>query len=79
MPLPTKEEALDFYTRKLRFGVAEDNKLSLLVRLPDNHEFSRPMTVLAGVVVHASRRRSLGLPGSAPNAVSETLALTTDS
>ena len=39
-----QDEALDFYTKKLRFEVAEDHKLGdyrcLLVRLPDNHEFS---------------------------------------
>ena len=39
-----QDEALDFYTKKLGFEVAEDHKLGdyrwLLVRLPDNHEFS---------------------------------------
>jgi lactoylglutathione lyase len=38
-----QDEALDFYTKKLGFEVAEDNKLGeyrwLLVRLPDNKEF----------------------------------------
>jgi catechol 2,3-dioxygenase-like lactoylglutathione lyase family enzyme len=38
-----QDEALDFYTEKLGFEVAEDNKLGnyrwLLVRLPDNREF----------------------------------------
>jgi catechol 2,3-dioxygenase-like lactoylglutathione lyase family enzyme len=38
-----QDEALDFYTKKLGFEVAEDNKLRdyrwLLVRLPDNKEF----------------------------------------
>jgi catechol 2,3-dioxygenase-like lactoylglutathione lyase family enzyme len=39
-----QDEALDFYTKKLGFEVAEDNKLGdyrwLLVRLPDSHESS---------------------------------------
>ena len=39
-----QDEALDFYTKKLGFEVAEDHKLGdyrwLLVCLPDNHEFS---------------------------------------
>jgi catechol 2,3-dioxygenase-like lactoylglutathione lyase family enzyme len=38
-----QDEALYFYTEKLGFEVAEDNKLGnyrwLLVRLPDNREF----------------------------------------
>jgi catechol 2,3-dioxygenase-like lactoylglutathione lyase family enzyme len=38
-----QDEALEFYTTKLGFEVAEDNKLDdhrwLLVRLPDNKEF----------------------------------------
>jgi catechol 2,3-dioxygenase-like lactoylglutathione lyase family enzyme len=38
-----QDEALEFYTRKLGLGVAEDSKLGdyrwLLVRLPDNKEF----------------------------------------
>jgi len=38
-----QDEALEFYTRKLGFEVAEDSKLGdyrwLLVRLPDNKEF----------------------------------------
>jgi len=38
-----QEEALEFYTKKLGFEVAEDNKMGdyrwLLVRLPDNQEF----------------------------------------
>jgi lactoylglutathione lyase len=38
-----QDEALEFYTKKLGFEVAEDNKLGdyrwLLVRLPDNKEF----------------------------------------
>ena len=38
-----QDEALEFYTRKLGFEVAEDSKLGdyrwLLVRLPDNREF----------------------------------------
>jgi catechol 2,3-dioxygenase-like lactoylglutathione lyase family enzyme len=37
------EEALEFYTKKLGFEVAEDNNMGdyrwLLVRLPDNKEF----------------------------------------
>jgi lactoylglutathione lyase len=37
------DEALEFYTKKLGFEVAEDTKLGgyrwLLVRLPDNEEF----------------------------------------
>jgi catechol 2,3-dioxygenase-like lactoylglutathione lyase family enzyme len=37
------DEALDFYTEKLGFEIAEDNKFGdyrwLLVRLPDNREF----------------------------------------
>ena len=44
-----QDDALDFYTRKLGFEVAEDNKLGdyrwLLVRLPDNHEFSLNLDV----------------------------------
>jgi catechol 2,3-dioxygenase-like lactoylglutathione lyase family enzyme len=38
-----QDEALDFYTKKLGFEIAEDNDLGdyrwLLVRLPDNIEF----------------------------------------
>ena len=38
-----QDEALEFYTRKLGFEVAEDNKMGdyrwLLMRLPDNKEF----------------------------------------
>src|SRR5499433_1213556 len=38
-----QDEALEFYTQKLGFEVAEDNKMGdyrwLLVRLPDNEEF----------------------------------------
>jgi catechol 2,3-dioxygenase-like lactoylglutathione lyase family enzyme len=38
-----QDEALEFYTKKLGFEVAEDNKVGdyrwLLVRLPDNQEF----------------------------------------
>lgn len=38
-----QDEALDFYTKKLGFEIAEDSKLGdyrwLLVRLPDNKEF----------------------------------------
>ena len=38
-----QDEALEFYTTKLGFEVAEDNKLGdyrwLLVRMPDNKEF----------------------------------------
>src|SRR5215467_11353761 len=39
----SKDEALEFYTTKLGFEVAEDSKMGdyrwLLVRLPDNMEF----------------------------------------
>ena len=39
----SQDEALEFYTKKLGFEVAEDNKMGdyrwLLVRLPDNKEF----------------------------------------
>jgi catechol 2,3-dioxygenase-like lactoylglutathione lyase family enzyme len=38
-----QDEALEFYTTKLGFEVAEDSKMGdyrwLLVRLPDNKEF----------------------------------------
>ena len=44
-----QDEALDFYTKKLGFEVAEDNKLGdyrwLLVRLPENQEFSLNLDV----------------------------------
>jgi catechol 2,3-dioxygenase-like lactoylglutathione lyase family enzyme len=44
-----QDEALDFYTKKLGFEVAADDKLGdyrwLLVRLPDNHEFSLNLDV----------------------------------
>jgi catechol 2,3-dioxygenase-like lactoylglutathione lyase family enzyme len=39
----SQDEALEFYTKKLGFEVAEDSKMGdyrwLLVRLPDNKEF----------------------------------------
>jgi len=39
----SQDEALEFYTKKLSFEVAEDSKMGdyrwLLVRLPDNKEF----------------------------------------
>jgi lactoylglutathione lyase len=44
-----QDEALDFYTKKLGFEVAEDAKLGeyrwLLVRLPENQEFSLNLDV----------------------------------
>jgi len=44
-----QDEALEFYTKKLGFEVAEDNKMGdyrwLLVRLPDNKEFCTNLDV----------------------------------
>jgi catechol 2,3-dioxygenase-like lactoylglutathione lyase family enzyme len=55
-----QDEALDFYTRKLGFEVAEDNKLGeyrwLLVRLPDNHEFSLNLDVATSDEQKGARR-----------------------
>jgi catechol 2,3-dioxygenase-like lactoylglutathione lyase family enzyme len=52
------DEALEFYTKKLGFEVAEDTKLGdyrwLLVRLPDNKEFC----INLDVAKPASRKRS---------------------
>jgi catechol 2,3-dioxygenase-like lactoylglutathione lyase family enzyme len=45
-----QDEALDFYTKKLGFEIAEDSKLGdyrwLLVRLPDNKEFCLNLDVV---------------------------------
>jgi catechol 2,3-dioxygenase-like lactoylglutathione lyase family enzyme len=62
-----QDEALEFYTKKLGFEVAEDNKTGdyrwLLVRLPDNQEFCINLDVArTGEQEALVGRQAAGLP-----------------
>jgi len=62
-----QDEALEFYTTKLGFEVAEDNRLGgyrwLLVRLPDNKEFCINLDVpKTGEQEALVGRQAAGLP-----------------